>query len=58
MSGYDTNTIEPKWQARWQEAETFLAAREKAQAEILRARDVPLSLWANPHRACAELHHG
>ncbi len=31
MSGYDTNTIEPKWQARWQEAETFLAAREKGR---------------------------
>ncbi|MDE0211641.1 MAG: class I tRNA ligase family protein, partial [Boseongicola sp.] len=31
MSGYDTNTIEPKWQARWQEAETFLAARDKGR---------------------------
>ena len=31
MSGYDTNTIEPNWQARWQEAETFLAAREKGR---------------------------
>ena len=31
MSGYDTNTIEPKWQARWQEAETFLATREKGR---------------------------
>ena len=31
MSGYDSNTIEPKWQARWQEAETFLAARDKSR---------------------------
>ena len=28
MPGYDTNTIEPKWQARWQEAGTFLAVRD------------------------------
>ncbi|MDE0521234.1 MAG: leucine--tRNA ligase [Boseongicola sp.] len=31
MSGYDTKTIEPKWQARWQEAETFLAARDRSR---------------------------
>ncbi len=28
MSGYDTSIIEPRWQARWREANTFRAVRD------------------------------
>jgi hypothetical protein len=31
---------------------------ERVQAEILRARDVPLPVGAHPYRACAQLHDG
>ncbi|MDA8585388.1 leucine--tRNA ligase [Rhodobacteraceae bacterium] len=31
MSNYDTKTIEPKWQARWDESETFLAVRDESR---------------------------
>ena len=31
MSGYDTKTIEPKWQAAWDQAGTFAATRDEAK---------------------------
>ncbi|MEO1536848.1 MAG: leucine--tRNA ligase [Pseudomonadota bacterium] len=31
MSRYDTKTIEPKWQAAWQETRTFAAKRDEAK---------------------------
>ncbi len=31
MSSYDTKTIEPKWQARWDEAGTFAAKRDESK---------------------------
>ena len=34
MSAYDTKTIEPKWQARWDEAGTFTAARDESDIEV------------------------
>ena len=31
MSPYDTKTIEPKWQAQWDEAGTFRATRDESR---------------------------
>ena len=31
MSNYDTKSIEPKWQARWHDAETFTAVRDDSR---------------------------
>ncbi len=31
MSDYDTKSIEPKWQSRWDEAETFTATRDESR---------------------------
>jgi len=31
MSNYDTKSIEPKWQARWDKAETFKAVRDESR---------------------------
>ena len=31
MSDYDTQTIEPKWQSRWDEAGTFIAKRDESK---------------------------
>ena len=47
---YEPSRIEPKWQAYWEKHETFRAEIDATQAQVLRARHVPLPLRRRPPR--------
>ena len=40
---YDPKTIEPKWQAEWERSRSLPDSDESDAAQVLPARDVPLS---------------
>ena len=46
---YDHSTVEPKWQARWRDAGLHQTPTDPEQAQVLRARHVPLPVG---RRAC------
>ena len=47
---YEHRTVEPKWQARWREAGLHKTPSDPAQAEVLRARHVPVPVGRGPAR--------
>ena len=52
---YDPQTIEPKWQKAWAEADLFRAVPGPGEAEVLRPRDVPVPVGPPAHGARAQL---
>ena len=55
---YNPRAAEPKWQKAWDAGEALRDEERRPAPEILRARDVPLSVGAHPHGPCAQLHDG
>ena len=55
---YNPRASEPRWQKAWDEAKALRDQERRSAAEILRARDVPLSVGPHPHGPCAQLCHG
>ena len=47
---YEHRTVEPKWQARWREAGLHKTTVRPGQAEVLRARHVPVPVGRGPAR--------
>ena len=54
---YNPAAIEAKWQRFWEEQDLFRVTEEPWQAQILCPGNVPLSLGADSHGPCAQLHH-
>ncbi len=55
---YNARESEPRWQKLWDEQGDLRHEERRSAAEILRARDVPLSVRAHPHGARPQLHDG
>ncbi len=54
---YDHSSVEPKWQARWRDAGLHKTPDRPAEAQVLRARHVPLPVGRRPaRRALRGLH--
>ena len=55
---YNPRAAEPRWQKAWDAGKALRDEERRSAPEILRARDVPLSVGAHPHGPCPQLHDG
>ena len=55
---YNAPDRESYWQHVWEKTQIFRASEDQSAPEMLRARDVPLSVGAHPHGPCAQLRDG
>ena len=55
---YNAGEAEARWQKIVGRAQHFRDPKRRSPSEILRARDVPLSIGAHPYGTRAQLHHG
>jgi hypothetical protein len=58
MARYNPKDTEPKWRDAWAKPTSSRRRDQRRASEILRARDVPLSVGPHPHGPRAQLRHG